>query len=292
MKLHVSYLLLLFATATGCLWAITPAELQALMASDEGVTLVDLRSRAAFEAGTLPDAMRMTAREAMQKPFKGRVVFFDDGLGVDHAGPAAALLAEKNSEAQADKLAGGFAAWRGVGGQTSEREGMTHLHQRYVTYQALAGPLTDQADEIVLLDVRAAGKTGKEPRKSGVDASSGEASPVDVAAAFPHYAVTRALPQSATVPATKGQPGRTSVAASDVQPLYVLIDAGDGTAEKVAQTLKAGGLTRVVILAGGENIIRRKGMPGLLRRGPGTGLAEDRDGSSDFATVVEEEAKP
>ncbi|MFA6632453.1 MAG: hypothetical protein WCU90_09150, partial [Kiritimatiellia bacterium] len=75
--------------------------------------------------------------------------------------------------------------------------------------------------------------------------------------------------------------------------LYVLIDAGDGAAERTAQALKAAGISRVAILAGGETIIRRKGEPGLLRRGPGVGLADDAPaGNAGFATVIQQEEKP
>jgi 3-mercaptopyruvate sulfurtransferase SseA len=41
--------------------------------------------------------------------------------------------------------------------------------------------------------------------------------------------------------------------------LYVLIDDGDGTAEEAAHRLKAAGIRRVVILAGGEEALRTEG---------------------------------
>ncbi|MDA3926314.1 MAG: hypothetical protein PF904_16600 [Kiritimatiellae bacterium] len=294
MKTYLPYMLLLFGVLALRVEAVTTAELQAMLATNESVTLIDLRSQEAFEAGTLPDAMRMTAREAAQKPFKGLVVFFDDGLGIDLAGKAAVALASKNNEVQADKLIGGFAAWRGVGGSTSERKGLSYSQQNYVSYQQLSGVLTDQADDIVLLDLRSAS-----PAKAmtalelagGTDAAVQSA--VDLTSEFPQYTVTRTLPQSAAAVPSAASPGQLAAAPEkETSPLYVLIDAGDGTSEKVEKTLKASGLTRVVILAGGENIIKRKGEPGLLRRGSGTGLDEEQDGSSDFATVVEEEAKP
>ena len=75
-------------------------------------------------------------------------------------------------------------------------------------------------------------------------------------------------------------------------PLYVLIDNGDGSAGSMARKLKAAGFSRIAILAGGETSIRRMGQPGLQRRGSGAGLDEERDGSPDYATVVEEEEQP
>jgi 3-mercaptopyruvate sulfurtransferase SseA len=41
--------------------------------------------------------------------------------------------------------------------------------------------------------------------------------------------------------------------------LFVLIDDGDGTAEEAAHRLKAAGIRRVVILAGGEEALRTEG---------------------------------
>ena len=63
-------------------------------------------------------------------------------------------------------------------------------------------------------------------------------------------------------------------------------------AERTARRLRGAGVARVVVLAGGEPIIRRQGKPGLMRRGSGAGLDEERDGTPRFATIVQEEAKP
>ncbi len=273
--------------------AVTPAELQALLAAGERVALIDLRPQAAYEAGTLPDAMRMSAREAARKPLRGRVVFFDDGLGGAAAADAAVLLAEKNADVQADSLAGGFAAWSAMGGQTSERKGLRPAHQRYVTYQELAGDLADPSGTVVLLDVRPERKEAGMPAAAATgQAVAASESPVDLAAEFPRLAATRTLPRPADAPSTQRGPGRAAAAAPGTTPLYVLIDAGDGTAERTARRLRAAGVARVVILAGGESAIRRKGAPGLMRRGSGGGLDEERDGAPDFATIVQEEAKP
>jgi hypothetical protein len=43
------------------------------------------------------------------------------------------------------------------------------------------------------------------------------------------------------------------------QPLLVLIDSGNGAAQRMARALKANGTKRFVILAGGEEILARKG---------------------------------
>jgi hypothetical protein len=62
---------------------------------------------------------------------------------------------------------------------------------------------------------------------------------------------------------------RQSESGGGVKPLLVLIDDGgaDNSALEMARVLKANGVRRVVILAGGEEILSRAGKPGLQRRG-------------------------
>lgn len=291
----VRLIVALSAVGTACA-AVTPAELSARLARGERITVIDLRPRDAYEAGTLPNALRMTVREALQKPLAGPVIFFDDGTGPNLARRAAAQLAEVNSKVNADILAGGYAAWCDAGGQTSESKGLRPSLARYVSYHDVTGTMTEDAADIVLVDLRP-----EAPRAPASAAAGGEtgtapaiaATPprLDLAAELPGYPVTR------TIPGTQPQRGARSAAAAGaaqtILPLYVLIDAGDGAAERTAQALKAAGISRVAILAGGETIIRRKGEPGLLRRGPGTGLADDAPAdNSGFATIIREEEKP
>ncbi len=302
MKRHLPHLLFAGLALAGTARAITPAGLRDLIAAGERIALVDLRSQAAYEAGTIPDAMRMTAREAERKPFTGRVIVFDDGTGPDRAGPAAARLAEKNAQVQAEALAGGYAAWCDAGGPTTARPGLRLAHERYVTYQELTGPLAAQADDVVLLDLRPAPArpSGSAPLQA-LDAPAAEDDggaaaaplPVNLATELPGFAVTRTPPG---VAAGGGGGGIRPLSAADgtdrPAPLYVLIDNGDGSAGSMARKLKAAGFSRIAILAGGETSIRRMGQPGLQRRGSGAGLDEERDGSPDYATVVEEEEQP
>jgi hypothetical protein len=48
-------------------------------------------------------------------------------------------------------------------------------------------------------------------------------------------------------------------------PLLILIDNGDGSAQATARLMKANGITRYAILAGGEPVIARKGRTGSGR---------------------------
>lgn len=276
---------------------LTPQQLQAALADGDKVTLIDLRPQEAYAKGTLPDALRMGAREALEKKLAGTVVFFDDGLGVNRARRAAETFSKAGKNAA--ELAGGYAAWRAAGLPTSERKGMTPRTERYVTYQDLAGAIAEDADDVVLLDVRETppetAPAAPQPAGRGLLAAEPEPAaapageePLDLAAAFPAFRVARA-PLPAQPAAGRGP--SASAADSSQQPLYILIDRGDGLAERKAAELRAAGHARVSVLAGGETIIRRKGEPGLLRRGPGAGLATDRaPDQKNMATIAEEVA--
>ena len=300
MKRILPYMLFTGLALAGTARAITAAGLRDRIAAGERITLVDLRSQAAYEAGTIPDAMRMTAREAERKPFTGRVVVFDDGTGPDRAGPAATRLAERNAQVQAEALVGGFAAWCDAGGPTTARPGLRLAHERYVTYQDLTGPLAAQADDVVLLDLRPAPAPAPDPAPlQALAAPAAEAGgrdaaplPVNLAAELPGFAVTRTPPGVAPEGGGGGIRPLASAGADRPAPLYVLIDNGDGSAGAMARKLKVAGFSRVAILVGGETSIRRKGQPGLQRRGSGAGLDEERDGTPDYATVVDEEVHP
>ena len=63
----------------------------------------------------------------------------------------------------------------------------------------------------------------------------------------------------------EGQSGLAQL--SDPTRLYVLVDDGDGGAERVAANLRARGMRRVAILTGGELILERGGQAGTRTRG-------------------------
>ena len=293
----ISLIIALGTVGAACA-AVTPTELRDRLARGDRVTLIDLRPRDAYEAGTLPNAIRMTAREATQKPLTGEVIFFDDGTGPNLARRAAAQLAEANSNVSADALAGGYAAWCDAGGQTSEAKGLRPTLTRYVSYQEVTGDMTEDAADIVLVDLRPAPPRAPAAALAAGEGTEASATPaatalprLDLASELPGYSITR------TIPGTRPQRGTLAIPAANeaqtVPPLYVLIDAGDGTAERTAQTLRAAGISRVAILAGGETIIRRKGEPGLSRRGPGSGLTDDAPaGNAGLATVIQQEEEP
>lgn len=272
---------------------LTPQEVQAALVAGENIALIDLRPQNAYDQGTLPDALRMSVREALEKKFTGKVIFFDNGLSVNHARRAADTFTKAGKAAA--ELAGGYAAWRAIGLATSERGGISPRLEHYVSYQDLTGALLEDADDIVLIDVRtkappvsaalATTAAGDDPPSAATHAPA----PLDLAAEFPAYRVTRK-------PAAINASGQLLLAAAPepdpVQPLHIVIDSGDGQAEKQAAQLRSAGYTRVAVLAGGEVIIRRKGEAGLLRRGPGTGLTVGQPLSNQNMATISEEISP
>lgn len=295
MKKQLWILLNLCAVTLACGERLTPQQLQAAMAANERVTLIDLRPQESYAKGTLPDALRMGVREALEKKLVGKVVFFDDGLSVNRARRAVDTFAGAGKTAL--ELAGGYAAWKSAGFPTSERRGVSDRLERYVTYQDLTGDLIKDAADIVLVDVRDAASA---PNRSAMTLQPGEdgagsvnaatnalTEPLDLAAELPAYRITR---QPGDAGSRRSMAGAVlSAPSSGDQPLYILIDSGDGKANAKAAELRSSGCTRVAVLAGGETIIRRKGEAGLIRRGPGTGLFTNKGpGTKNMATISEE----
>ncbi|MBI5387110.1 MAG: rhodanese-like domain-containing protein [Verrucomicrobia bacterium] len=233
--------------------AITPAEAQRKLDRGEKLTFVDVRSTVLFKQGHVPGAINVPAALVPHKqlPPLGNVVVYDDGLGRDGAVAAAAAL-NKKPGITAEVLDGGFAAWEAAKAATTKTGGMKPEEMPLITYDHLQAT---QSDDVVLVDLRAAGSSAK--------SAQADAAPLtDLQAEFPK---ARGVCQSPfEVPASKNLAKSGS---TPTPPLLVLIDRGDGAAQAMARTLKANGVTRFVILAGGEEIITRKGQPGLQRAG-------------------------
>jgi len=242
--------------------ALTPAELKAQLDAGTRLTIIDVRSTDRFSVGHIPGAINVPAAVCVEKklPPLGRAVIYDEGLGKDQTAAAAAALNLKPGIA-AEVLDGGFAAWEMTPGVLTTRgRGADREALPLITYQDLK---LAQSNNVVLVDLRNEGVTN-EPgiaTKSLAGASAGALT--DLHAEFPAAKLSPSpfrLP-----PALKSLSG-----AAPVPPLLVLIDQGDGTAEQTARLLRANGVTRVVILAGGEEILARQGQRGLQRQGSTT----------------------
>ncbi|MEW6157836.1 MAG: rhodanese-like domain-containing protein [Verrucomicrobiota bacterium] len=249
-----SGLALAFGLAAGShAFALTPAELKAKLAKGENVTIIDVRNNAEFAKGHIPGAMNIPQSLVPEKklPALGATVVYDSGLGPNIAQTAADALNQKNG-IRAEVLEGGYAAWENVKGDSTAAPGFKPEELPVITYDQLKKA---SIDEVVLVDLR-------KPAATPNAVKAAAAPPLtDLAKEFPGARVTKSafsLPQA-----------RQSLSGSGAAPLLVLIDNGDGSAQETARKLRAGGQKRVVILAGGEEILARGGKAGLQRQGLG-----------------------
>jgi rhodanese-related sulfurtransferase len=237
---------------SGVARAVSPEALKQRLSAGEKITIVDVRPTVLFKSGHIPDAINIPASlvPGKQLPPLGHVVVYDEGLGHDTARAAAAALGAK-SGITAEALEGGLAAWEQSQSLTTKPAGMKPEELPMISYAQLKQ--TDMSD-VVLVDLRK-----KRDANAPKIADSAAALPLtDLAAEFPNARISRSA--YSAVPAARTM-------ASSKSPLLVLIDNGDGAAEREARALKANGIKRFVILLGGEEMIARKGQPGLQRAG-------------------------
>jgi len=118
----------------------------------------------------------------------------------------------------------------------------------YITYAELKA--ASPAD-VVLVDLR------KPPAPARPSLAAAPSAPsqllTDLSREFPGLRLAKSVPE------------KSSLAVSGAPPLVILIDSADGAAQEAARALKAGGVRRYAILAGGELILARHGQPGLQR---------------------------
>ena len=138
----------------------------------------------------------------------------------------------------------------------------------YVTYAQLKAA---KVDALVLIDLR---KDPLQQRESVTGSAAPASQPLtDLNQEFPGAPLANSafdLPQS-----------RQNLAGGSASPpMLVLIDSGDGTAQAMARTLKANGMNRYAILAGGELILARHGQAGLQRSSSGSRLLNQNPAST------------
>lgn len=238
-------------------WAVSPADIQKRLSAGERITLIDVRSTDVFKRGHIPNALNIPASLVPLKavPPLGPVVVYDDGLGPDTASVAASALNQKPG-ITAEVLEGGFAAWQSAKAPTTATRGMQREEFPMITYDRLKRM---PVQEIVLVDLRQPTASAAVNSQAKVVAQP----PTDLQSEFPGARVTRS-------PMDSGVVSKNHRAAAGKPPLLVLIDDGDAVAaQAMSRTLKANGIKRFVILAGGEQILARKGQPGLERSGGG-----------------------
>jgi rhodanese-related sulfurtransferase len=236
--------------------AISPTDVQLLVAAGEKITFLDVRSKVLFQQGHIPGAINVPAAlvPGKQLPPLGRVVVYDDGLGRETALAAMTVLNQKPG-ITAEVLDGGFATWEAARASTTKAAGMKPEETQFITYAELAEV---QSDNVVLVDLR------KEPVQSRQAATGAmpAAPPEPLTDLRQQFTRVRGITRS---PFDLPQTRQSSAGGPAPPPLLVLIDTGDGSAQAMARTLKANGVTRFAILAGGEQILVRQGQRGLGR---------------------------
>lgn len=225
-------------------FAMSPAELQQKIAAGAKVIVVDVRPTSLFQKGHIPGAINVPAAlvPSKQLPPLGNVVVCGDGF--ESTDGVIAELNKKNG-IQAEALDGGFPAWETALGASTRAAGISREELPTITYQQLKE--ISPAD-MVLVDLRAASTAPSGPALQSLPLT-------DLQKEFPGATVTKS---PFDLQSRQGAGARP--------PVLVLIDNGDGeAAQKYARTLKANGMGRVRILAGGEQILARGGQPGLQR---------------------------
>lgn len=234
---------------------ITPAELKKRIDAGEKITIVDVRHTEIYQQGHIPGAINIPSAICDQKraPGNGLIVVYDGGLGEDLARSAVQKL-KTNQGARIEVLEGGFAGWETFVGLTTKQAGAKREETPYITYETLK---KIQSADTVIVDLR-------EPSKKQSNALAGNQTQpqeqfTDLQSEFPKAKVVRSP--------FAGGVSKKSLSAVQYSPLYVLVDKGDGKAQEMARMLKANGINRYVILAGGEKILERQGKAGLQRSG-------------------------
>jgi len=257
--------------------SLTPEQLDDAKKSGEISLFIDIRSSHEFEQGHIPGAINIPffALESRQIPAKGKVAVYADGLGKTDDLSAAAQI-NKKPGIEAVLLKGGLAAWESAGLPTTHKMGLRQAETPVITYQTLQ---KIQAQGVVLGDLRQRG-----PMRTTAAANSTATDHLtDLSTIFPDARIVEPEPlrvaqSTGSHPQAASDDSTIARQLSQIAPadeLIVLIDNGDGSAEKTLRKLRASGNKRVVILAGGESIIRREGRAGMGRVGYTVGETSD-----------------
>lgn len=244
----------------GACFAIDAETLEEMLDQGQKVTVIDIRSRELYRAGHIRDAIHVPASVIARKPLPpiGRVVVYGDGIRNDITLKAVEALNAK-AGIQAEMLEGGFSAWNAQNFPKSQRPGMRKGQCRYITYEELQKARTTNRN-LVLVDAR---QLQKKQRKTEQEKSRANAQDLsDLSEKFPGLEII-SLDRKALLGGPKGENVSISAFSKEHNAVYVIIDSGDGTAEKMVHRLYGAGIRQVVVLLGGERSLRREGLPGL-----------------------------
>lgn len=222
----------------------TVDELRQLLQSPTSVTVIDIRNSTIYAAGHIPGAINIPARALSHKqmPPLGRVVICGDGVDGETEQVAAETV-DAMPGIDAEVLRGGMAAWEALNKPSTHRSGVHRGRAREIGYLDLER-LARTTPDILLVDLRRPDQeqTHLQRRFPGVEC---------VESARQRRPILKTLLSRHDVKTDR---------------LLVLIDDGDGEAQTVARRLRAAGLRRLVILAGGELAVASKGVSEIRKK--------------------------
>lgn len=246
-------------------FAATPTELDAMLKSGQKVTVIDLRSTGEYQSGHIIGAINIPHHIIGEKrlPPLGKVVAYSDGLTSAYLAESMTALNAKPG-IQAESLEGGYAAWQTFTNVTAEAVSIHKATARTITYEELQAT---KGQNVIILDVRkdpaAVAKARGEPVKDKVNLAT--------------FRQTN-LPAAAITADAFGQLKRlkgNKKSFDRAQSLLVVVDNDNASAMATAERIRQAGYERVVVLAGGEEIIRRQGKSGLSRQGAAAPITLD-----------------
>lgn len=275
-RLLITLALLVLAVPSAS--ALTVAELRARLATDDPPTLIDVRPRAQYTQGHIPGAINLPAGllPYKQLPPLGEVVVYGDGIDPEPVRQALAALAGKPGIVP-EPLRGGLIAWEGARPARTTRGPGLHRELPAEIDEAQLARLVETEPDLVLVDLRGRNAQRGERRLSATAAAQTQTqtpTPTEIDGADrAHRRVGGAVPIERLDTLTDlgqrfpgaqrfvsgGAGGRGLLGKLDQDRLVVLIDRGDGAAERLARRLRSRGLHRVVILSGGEYALRATG---------------------------------
>ncbi|WP_028313237.1 rhodanese-like domain-containing protein [Desulfatibacillum aliphaticivorans] len=228
--------LILGAQSGHCL---SPEALDAMLKSGDPPTVVDVRPSFHYSKSHIPGAINIPASVCQEKnlPPLGQVVIYGDGIVIEWEDECLDSLNAREG-ITAERLDGGFSRWAALGYAATGPSGLSEESFQYVTYNMLSRAVETNPD-VLLVDLRK-----ESARKEGGEALA------DLQALFPKARVVKT-----------GRKSSGLVDNSNARDLLVLIDNGDGKAQEYARHLRAAGMHRFIILAGGEPTLQSKGRP-------------------------------
>jgi rhodanese-related sulfurtransferase len=237
---QTTIIIIMLLSWSASLLAVTPEELKAARAEGERITIIDIRDTGSYRTCHIASAMNvpLTVLKEKSLPELGRVAVCGDGVDAGAVAKAVEILNAKDG-INAEPLEGGMLRWAELGYRCSGAKGFARPKTAGISYQQLKKVLP-ASPNLVLVDLRQSGNTAARAAFSDLNE---------------HFPGAR---RTSTPFAGAGR----SASTSDV---YVLIDNGDGEAQKIAHKLRGAGIRRFVILLGGEEMIKRRGAPDSVR---------------------------